>query len=232
MEEEFIDKDLGKVCIKRNIRAKNIIARKRIDFIQLTAPSHTSIKEILAALEQMKPRLQQLKVRPKLILDTETVFKTMSFSLKIETQSVRNFHTRLEGGILHIVCPDIYDFQNDLVQNTLRNTIEQVMRSEAKRIFPSKLQALAEMYGFEYNGLSINKSKTRWGSCSSKKNINLSYFCLFLPEYLIDFVMLHELCHTKEMNHGKNFWLLLDKVSSGKAKQLTEELKKSAVMWW
>ncbi len=79
--------------------------------------------------------------------------------------------------------------------------------------------------------MKINKSRTRWGSCSSKKVINLSYYCLFLPEHLIDFVILHELSHTIKMNHGEGFWKLLDSVSGGKAKELTQELKSFKTEW-
>jgi len=229
MQEEFIDKDLGKVCIVRNVRAKNIIARKKPDFIQLTAPVRLSVKQILSSFEQMKPRLQKLKAKPKLIFDTETDFRTFSFALKIERKSVRNFHASLKDGILSIICPDVADFSEEKVQNTIRNTIEQAMRHEAKKIFSVKLDSLAKKHGFTYSGLSINKSRSRWGSCSSKKSINLSYYCLMLPEYLIDFIILHELCHTIEMNHGEKFWQLLDKVTDGKAKQFTSDLKKTVI---
>lgn len=231
MSELFVDKELGNVYIKRNSRAKNIIARKRSDFIELTVPIGSSMKQIMTAFEQMKPRLLTLKVKPQNVLDTSSILETMAFSLRIENRDVRNFHASLKDNILHIVCPNINDFADITVQATLKNTIEQVMRGEAKRIFPFKLSSLAKLHGFDYKGLSINKSRTRWGSCSSQKSINLSYFCLFLPEYLIDFVILHELCHTIEMNHGEKFWKLLDAVTGDKARQLTLELKRVSIPW-
>ncbi|MDR0825039.1 MAG: M48 family metallopeptidase, partial [Prevotella sp.] len=88
-----------------------------------------------------------------------------------------------------------------------------------------KVKLLAEKHSFQYAIVKINKSRTRWGSCSSMKNINLSFYGMLLPEYLIDFVILHELCHTVEMNHGEKFWALLDKVSDGRSHELTQELK-------
>jgi predicted metal-dependent hydrolase len=102
---------------------------------------------------------------------------------------------------------------------------EQALRLEAKVFFPPELKRLAEKHGFKYANLSIRKSKTRWGSCSSKKNINLSFRLVLLPSHLIEYVMLHELCHTVQMNHSPAFWDLLNRCTLGKAKELSKELK-------
>lgn len=231
MEDKFVDKELGNVSIVRNVRAKSVIARRKSDFIQLTVPARFSMKQILEVFDKMKPRLEALPKRPSQVFTPQSQFNTFSFSLNLETRKVQNYYMSLKEGILYIVCPDGVDFNDVEVQQTIKIYIEKAMRYEANRLFPQKLSALAEQYNFSYSGLKINKSRSRWGSCSSKKGINLSYFCNLLPEYLIDFVMLHELCHTIEMNHGERFWKLLDSVTDGKAKQLTHELNKSHVQW-
>ena len=231
MEDKFVDKELGNVSIIRNVRAKSVIARRKSDFIQLTVPAGFSMKQILAVFDKMKPRLAALPKRSVQEFTPQSVFKTFSFSLSLETRKVQNYYMSLKEGILYIVCPDGVDFSNAQVQEIIKSYIERAMRYEANRLFPQKLSALAQQHNFTYTDLKINKSRSRWGSCSSKKGINLSYFCNLLPEYLIDFVMLHELCHTIEMNHGERFWKLLDSVTDGKAKQLTLELNKSHVQW-
>lgn len=99
------------------------------------------------------------------------------------------------------------------------------LKQRALGYLPGKLQQLAKEHGFKYKGLRINKSRTRWGSCSSRTTINLSFYLMLLPEYLIEYVLLHELCHTVEMNHGPAFWELMDKHTCGRAKQLRKELK-------
>ena len=73
--------------------------------------------------------------------------------------------------------------------------------------------------------MKINSSRGRWGSCSARKDINLSYYLVLLPFRLIDYVLLHELCHTREMNHSERFWQLLDRFTGGKALALRKELK-------
>ena len=108
---------------------------------------------------------------------------------------------------------------------TLSDSEIRFLRLEALKHLPDRLHTLASLYNFTYSSVKISKGKSRWGSCSSKKNINLSLFLMKLPLHLIDYVILHELCHTIEMNHGPQFWELLDGVCNGKAKALRKELK-------
>lgn len=228
---EFEDNDLGRVIIAYNSRARNVIARKKPGFIQLTVPSFYSKSQIDTVFEKLKPRLLNIEVKPELIFSPDTQFESLTFRVEIETRDVKNFHVNLSEGVLHIVCPRASDYYNPMVQSTIRNCIENTLRHEAKRIFPERLKALAETCGFNFTEVKINKSRTRWGSCNSKKAINLSYFCLLLPANLIDFILLHELCHTIEMNHGERFWQLLDKVTDGRARELTRTLKQTKINW-
>ncbi|WRY50327.1 M48 family metallopeptidase [Clostridium intestinale] len=65
---------------------------------------------------------------------------------------------------------------------------------------------MAEKYNFTVNSVRVKDVKTRWGSCSSKRNINLSYKLIMAPKEVIGYVIVHELCHLKEMNHSEKFW--------------------------
>jgi len=92
----------------------------------------------------------------------------------------------------------------------LYKTFNHWCKKKARKTFTLMLEELAELHGFHYQGLSIRAQKTRWGSCSSKKNINLNCKLLFMPEEVVTYVMIHELCHTLEMNHSKRFWALVE----------------------
>lgn len=228
------DKELGDIKLVANARAKKIVVRRKDDFLQLTHPSSVDLQYIKDTIEEMKPRLLKLAERApkKLLITPDIEFSTFSFGLKIiESLSTNNYYLKLKDGVLSVSCPANTDHTDASVQKTLRGMLEKAFRYEANRLFPAKIEKLAKEHGFSYTGLKINKSRTRWGSCSSKKCINLSYYCMLLPEYLVDFIILHELCHTVEMNHGERFWNLLDKVSGGKAKEFTKALKAHTTNW-
>lgn len=86
------------------------------------------------------------------------------------------------------------------------------LRRQAKAYLPGRLAELAAQHGFSYNQVRIKHNVSNWGSCSVKKNINLNLNLMRLPAELQDYVMLHELCHLKYMNHGKEFHALLESV--------------------
>ena len=86
----------------------------------------------------------------------------------------------------------------------------ELLRKKAKNYLPGRVEELAERHGLSYNRVFVKNLKSRWGSCSSKNNINLNLHLMRLPEPLVDYVILHELAHTKEKNHGKGFRNLLN----------------------
>lgn len=91
---------------------------------------------------------------------------------------------------------------------------------KARAMLASRLERLARIHGFEYNRVTIRNQTSRWGSCSGKNNINLNVNLVRLPDDLRDYVMMHELVHTRVKNHSKQFWRELDKlVGDGKSMQ-------------
>jgi hypothetical protein len=98
------------------------------------------------------------------------------------------------------------------------------LRAEAKAALPPRLAELAAQHGFTYNNVRIKHNSSNWGSCSQLGNINLNLNLMRLPEYLRDYVMLHELCHLRHMNHGPEFHALLESVCPGH-RALHRELK-------
>lgn len=95
----------------------------------------------------------------------------------------------------------------------------------ARKIIEERTAHLNQYFNFEYKRISIRDQKTRWGSCSERGNLNFSYKLAFLPERLRDYVIIHELCHLKEMNHGKGFWALVATLEPD-YKELRRVLKK------
>ncbi|MHC4203784.1 MAG: M48 family metallopeptidase [Planctomycetota bacterium] len=96
---------------------------------------------------------------------------------------------------------------------------------EARDILISRLEELAKIHNFKYAKVSIRNQKTKWGSCSAKNNISLNINLARVPDELRDYVILHELVHTRFKNHSKKFWAELDKVIGSRAKELSKKLK-------
>ncbi len=94
----------------------------------------------------------------------------------------------------------------------------------AREILQRKVDWFNEIYGFSYNKIAIRNQRTRWGSCSSKNNLNFNYRIIYLPEKYIDYLVVHELCHLKEMNHSPRFWKLVSEAISD-CKTISKKLR-------
>ncbi|MBO4263245.1 MAG: M48 family metallopeptidase [Bacteroidales bacterium] len=103
------------------------------------------------------------------------------------------------------------------------------MRAEAQKSLKPRLAELAAMYGFTYAQVRLKHNVSNWGSCSSKKNINLNINLVRLPQALQDYVMLHELCHLRHLNHGPAFHALLESLCPGH-RALARELKRYRII--
>ena len=84
------------------------------------------------------------------------------------------------------------------------------IRRKARASFPTLLEQVSTRTGLRFNKLSIRSQKTRWGSCSRHGNISLNDQLMFLPASIIEYLMIHELCHTRHLNHSKAYWALVE----------------------
>jgi hypothetical protein len=113
---------------------------------------------------------------------------------------------RLAGGDIRVSRPPGMTITHPEVQKVAQRGCIRALRAEAEHLLPQRLRALAEKFGFSYTNVSVKQLKGRWGSCDSKQQIVLNLFLMQLPWRLIDYVLLHELVHTKHLNHGADFW--------------------------
>ena len=93
-------------------------------------------------------------------------------------------------------------------------TFEQVkeLADQAVEYIPKRVKYYAEKENFVYNKITIKNLVSRWGSCSTKGNLNFNCLIMLTPDYVIDYIVVHELCHLREMNHSEKFWTEVEKI--------------------
>lgn len=225
---ELKDKELGTIVITPNPRAKRIIARRKSDHFQITVPHAFNMKHIQSVIDEMRPGLLKLNSPQNSTIDETTSFNTLTFKVAIKrTEKLTDkMQMSLAKGVLTIRVPQKLDLHRKSSQEIIKTMIIQALNHEAKRILIPKTVAFAKKLHLEVNNIKISKSISRWGSCSSRKSINLSLFLMLLPEKYIDYVILHELAHTIEMNHSPAFWKLLDSFCGEDSKAISNNVRK------
>lgn len=96
--------------------------------------------------------------------------------------------------------------EDETVQSVARKAAIRALKQQAEHFLPKRLHDIAEAEGYDYSGCRLKQMTGRWGSCDQKKHITLNIFLMELPTELIDYVILHELAHTRALHHGPDFW--------------------------
>ena len=122
------------------------------------------------------------------------------------TEAAKTWARLVVGGEIRIVYPAGMDISDPQVQQTAHRAALRALKQQATVLLTPRLQQMAVQHGFVYKSVSIKRLTSRWGSCSSQKDIVLNSYLMQLPWQLIDYVILHELTHTRIMAHGTKFW--------------------------
>lgn len=124
----------------------------------------------------------------------------------IQEQHRGKISTRLQGSMIRVFMPHDSAINSAEVQRAATKAAVRALQSEAERLLPIRLRQLALQHGFSYREVRIKQLKGRWGSCSQQGDITLNCFLMQLPWEVVDYVLLHELMHTRIMAHGPAFW--------------------------
>lgn len=226
-------KGIGEIVLRKNARAKRFsITIKPFDGVIVTVPklgNYTEAEKIVDdKLDWIEKSLEKIeKVEEKrTVFDENTVFNTKKHSLKIISSVRENTLITIKNGILLINKPSDKNVRDEYIQQAIRKGITETYRMEAKAYVSERINYFAQKFNFKFKKLTIKAITSRWGSCSAVNNINISLYVMQLPNYLIDYIILHELSHTVVKNHGKDFWNLLNQLTGGKARQWDKEVNK------
>ena len=216
----------GDIQITINPRARRITLRARDGFICVTMPPHTPRKVLDDALAKHGNKLlEHCHANQPCTIDGDYKFVSDNFCFSLVADATEKPFLRFEGksATLHYCAGT--DLTSPQRQEWLRCVRVTALRRIAAGYLPQRLKELATRHGFTYSRVTLRDSHSRWGSCSNRGSISLSIYLQLLPSHLSDYVLLHELCHTVEMNHGERFWALMDSVTNNSAKGLRELLR-------
>ena len=201
------DSEFGEIVVKKQGLAKNISLRIAPDGrLRVTMPSYAPLLAAKTVIKTSRLQIRKLLDQHQLQFSyTKDQQIGKSHSLIISSTAgattVKTAGTRIIASINE--NEDIAAATN---QQLIRQKIAAALRKEAKSYLPRRLSFLAEEHGFSFKRTKITHASSRWGSCSSTGTISLNIGLMNLPFELIDYVIIHELCHTRHMNHSASFW--------------------------
>jgi len=232
--KSFEIEEIGLITVTRRRGSKRISMRIGSDGkVKVNHPWFASqsevIRFVLSNIDWIKTHQQKVTTR-RTIYQFDEEIKTKNHTISILQAETGKIRAGISGGKVVIAIPSSMNIEHDEVQEFIKKVIVRICRKDAKVYLPERVKELAVLYGFKYQQVYIKNLKSKWGSCSSVGNINLNLSLMLQPDHLIDYIILHELAHTKEHNHGAGFWQLLNEITDGKAKELDKEIKKSRLI--
>lgn len=220
------------IKLKKSFKAKNIsIKIKPFEGILVTVPMLVSFKLaedfVKTKIKWINKNLNKVQKQEQsyTFFSANSSFKTRSHLVNITTTELSKNTVHIENTNVKVLISKKLSISSEENQLYIRNIILEIWRKEAKEYLPKRVKALAIDHDFNYQKLTIKNTKSRWGSCSFDNNINLSLHLMRISNELIDYVILHELVHTKVKNHSSKFWETLEKHCPN-SKILDKELKK------
>lgn len=226
------DSDIGNIEITHKRGLKNFNIRLRpFQNVQISAPHRASKTQVLALIEDKKRwivKKQQINnkiEKAKSIFDCDQQITLHQHTIKIIRGNTNKPQIKGTAPDLTIEIPENYNTNAPSFQEQVRNLIVYILKLEAKKHLPKRIAELAAAHNFKYSKLTLRNNKTNWGSCSGSGNISLNIQLMRLPERFIDYVIVHELCHTIHHNHGPNFKRLLYSIIP-EAAIIEKEMKK------
>lgn len=218
MKNEIILPGIGTVKIRRGANIRHLSLRIAAGRgVWVNVPSgirDLKVKEFVEGqIEWIKKSLAKMMDYEKnsgvgLGIDTEV--KTKFHVLKVVSTDESAPRYAMEGKDVFLYIPRGTKYEN--IAPYVESFLIEIYRMECKQYLPTRVKLLAERFDFRYGHLVFRNNVSNWGSCSAEDNISLNVKLMKLPDEIIDYVILHELCHTVEKNHAPGFWALMKKV--------------------
>lgn len=220
------DEEFGQVTLRRSARASSIrIKLAPNGLLRVSLPVYAPVFLVKRFINASRPKLRELldeQHRSNIQL-TDGMQIGKSHSLVVRPISSKTRSSR-HGQQIIVLLNERDSLGDSAVTATVRKTIIEALRIEAKSYLPKRLSFLANKHGFHYDRVRFSHAGGRWGSCSTNGTVSLNIALMKLPFELIDYVLVHELSHTKHMNHSSEFWESVAHIDPN-FKQHREQLK-------
>lgn len=200
----FGDITITKRATNRNLR----LSIKPDGAVVVTIPSWATYHSGLVFAESKLDWLLEQRPERILLQDGQAVGKYHHLQLS-PTRGLSVPKTLVSKTAIIVRYPFQLASSDPVVQTTAETACIRALRAQANQLLPQRLQQLAEQHGFHFNEVRIKRLKGRWGSCDQQQRIVLNLFLMQLPWDCIDYVLLHELTHTKVLRHGPPFWAVM-----------------------
>jgi len=207
------DTEFGAVTVRRSKLSRNITLKiDQRGSISISMPLRAPLflaKTLLAqSRTQIRRHLAKAQTEQAVLAHGSVIGK----SHKLVVQQGTDYASRLSGTELIVTLPAGTDPLAQPAQQFIKDAALKALRTQAKAYLSRRLNALAAQYGFNYQQARFSNAGTRWGSCSATGTISLNIWLMQLPFELIDYVIIHELCHTRHMDHSPRFWNLVESI--------------------
>lgn len=202
------DEEFGKITIRRSPNARQVRVRVAPDgTLRASLPVYAPMFLVKRLLKNSRSELRRIMAQSKPQYSYENGMKIgKSHTLRIERTDSHNATVSRRGLDIIVKLPDSLSISNSDLARKIRDTIISALRVEAKSYLPRRLSYLSNKFGYKFEKVRFSHAGGRWGSCSSNGTISLNIALMKLPFELIDYVIIHELSHTKQMNHSQKFW--------------------------
>lgn len=220
----ILDSEFGRIKTRKSAFSKNLKISVGVDgVLTISAPAEVGDGFLRKFVDKNRSQIREMAQK----YASENFYRDgqkIGQRHWLVFRKVKNASPRVEicGNQILVFCDNL---ENIAVQAEIRKVVAKVLRKEAKEYLPARVAILVRENGFEFEKLKFTHSKTRWGSCSSRGTISLNIALMNLPLRLIDYVIIHELCHTRQMNHSSRFWVEVERVLP-EYKILVEEIKR------
>lgn len=204
------DEEFGEITVRRSVRSRSVkISVAPGGTLRASLPPYAPLIILKRLISSSRAQLRKMLEQQPTAYTLEDGME-IGKSHRLVVERADSTSVRRKGQRIVVSLADGDSLARPVTEKMVRSVIKDALRIEAKSYLPKRLSYLAEQLGCTYEKARFSHASSRWGSCSSHGTISLNIALMKLPFELIDYVIIHELSHTKQMNHSPKFWMLVE----------------------